>query len=453
MNICILSNYTKTYLFDAVAKELEQRDIHTFWIAVNQKLYTFLCEKHGENRVLFINRQNTTKNQAPIADYKINELVFGDRVLRHHPMEGVQFLTNIQRPIYDFLQKNKIELVLGELTWAHELLTFRMCDKQTELNCTFLNPHVVRIPNHRFAFFTDERQSQILDLGQRFKNQKTLTAQKPDYLAINDKTVKKSASLAGRVNKLKRFITNENMEPNDPTLLTDTRKRIAIKAQEEWNKEAYAFVKRSPFDLEKIGDYVFVGLHKQPEASVDVFGRYYEDQLQNIINLWRALPQGWKLLVKEHTNAIGDRSKRFYEQLQALPNVILVDEKTNSYPIIKNAQLVATVTGTIAYEAALMGVPSVTFAPCFFNRLSTCRQITLEDLAKFNLKEIALQLANQNDNRAAFSDFLLSNSFEGQVYDPITLPAVLEPSNIRNISHAIEQALVLVQAPKTLRTY
>ena len=398
-----------------------------------------------------INRQHIHKTAAAVADYKINELIFGDRVLRHNPSEGVQFLTNIQRPIYDFIKSNTIELVLGELTWAHEILTHRMCTQQTELNCKFLNPHVVRIPNNRFAFFTDERQSRILDFGESLETEVILEAKKPDYLAINDKKIKKAHSLVGKIDKLKRFISNENMESNDPTLLNNTRKRVEIKVQEEWNRESYQFVQRTAFSPKEFGNYVFIGLHKQPEASVDVFGRYYENQFQNIINLWRALPQAWNLLIKEHSNAIGDRPKRFYEQLQQLPNVFLVDEKTNSYPIIEHAELVVSVTGTIAYEAALMGVPSVTFAPCFFNRLSTCRQISLEDLAKYKLNEISFQLANQNDNRAAFSDFLLSNSFPGQFYDPITLPAVLENTNVLNISNAIEKAACFLR--KSVMTY
>ena len=446
MNICFLSNYTKTYLFDAVAADLVKRGFKTYWIAVNQKLNDFLVEKHGSDRVLLINRTNVGKEEEPVDDFKINELIYGDRVLRHDATSGAKFLTNIQRPIYDFLKKNDIELVMGEITWAHEILTFRICEKRKELNCTFLNPHVIRIPDSRFAFFTDERQSKILEIGKSVEIAAALEAKKPDYLAINDKKVKKAASFAGRIDKVKRFITDENMEANDPTLLTNTRKRLEVRTREEWNKETYKSVERVPFDTEKFGDYVFLGLHKQPEASVDVFGRYYEDQFQNIMNLWRALPQGWNLLIKEHTNAIGDRAKDFYEKIQSLPGVFLIDEKTNSYPVIENARLVVTVTGTIGYEAGLMRIPAATFAPCFFNGLSTCRQISLEDLANSDLKKIAEDLAAQPDNRLEISKFLMSNSFVGKFYDPITSATVLEAENVRNISQAIEEvAGVLVQ--------
>ena len=58
-------------------------------------------------------------------------------------------------------------------------------------------------------------------------------------------------------------------------------------------------------------------LHKQPEASVDIVGRYYDNQYTNIQNIWRILPDDWCLVVKEHTNAIGDRPLSFLKKLKS----------------------------------------------------------------------------------------------------------------------------------------
>ena len=102
--------------------------------------------------------------------------------------------------------------------------------------------------------------------------------------------------------------------------------------------------------------------------------------LLNIVNVWRALPDGWLLLVKEHTNAVGDRSWCFYRRLRQLRNVVLVDEKADSHDIIRRSRAVVSVSGTMAYEAALMGIPSLTFGDVFFNRLPGCRKIGLDHL-------------------------------------------------------------------------
>ena len=249
------------------------------------------------------------------------------------------------------------------------------------------------------------------------------------------------SSLGGKLDRVRRFFTNENIDPLDPTLIVNQKWRFQSCSREEWNRFQYQFIKRTHFDAEVMQPYVFLGLHKQPESSVEVMGRYYEDQLQNIKNLWRALPSGWKILVKEHTNAIGDRSPAFYQALKALPNVILIDERTNSYDIIQHAELVVSITGTICYEAALMNVPSVTFAPVFFNKINSCRHISLEDLSKHRLDDIAFDLNIQPDNRLEYSQYLLQNTFEGKFYDPQTTEVALQEANVRKIAFGVLTAV------------
>lgn len=452
MNICILSNFTKTYLFHEVAQQLEKSQVHTFWIATNRPLYDFLTSKYGTDRVLLINLTYSEQPGLTVNDFKLNELMYGDRYLRHKPEVGFRYLRHIQQPIYDFIAKNKIKAVFGEITWSHEVLIYRMCKQCPELDCTFLNPHVVRIPDNRFAFFTDERQSQLLEVGRKEEwNGKVLEARKPDYLKLNDKIVKKSSSLAGRVDRLKRFVTNENMDSLDPTLLPNVKQRVNLAWTQERNKETYKSVSRVAFKEVKDKPFVFLGLHKQPEASVDVFGRYYEDQLLNIRNLWRALPEGWNLLIKEHTNAIGDRPRKFYKAIKRLAGVHLVHEKTNSYEMIQQAALVATITGTIAYEAALMQVPSVTFAPTFFNRLNTCSTIDLRDIDHNLLSDIAATLRLQPDNRKDFSEYIFMNSFEGRMIDPISDPRSITPENINLLAKGIATALNFIQQQQSIQ--
>lgn len=439
-NICFIANYTFTYLYHELAETLKKENIIAFWIVNNNKLYDYLKERYGKEKVLYISRTFFDKPSQPISDLRLNELVYGDRVLRYEPQNGLNFLTNIQQPVYSFLKKNHIKMVMGEVTWAHEAVIHRICQNCSELNCTYLSPHVVRIPEGRFAFFTDERKSKVLEFWNEVSCNETIKAKKPDYLKINDRKIKSISSLRGRLDRIRRFFTNENIDSKDPTLIVNQKWRFKSRSREEWNRTLYQKVKRTPFSPEKY-PYIFLGLHKQPEASVDICGRYYEDQLLNIKNLWRALPQGWKLLIKEHTNAIGDRSPAFYEEIQSLPNVILVEETTNSYDIIQNAEMVATVTGTIAYEAALMNVPSITFAPVFFNKINSCRQITLEDLIHQKLDSIAFQLKMQPNNCLEFSQFLMRNSFEGKFYDPLTSDISLSPDNVQKISAAVKAAV------------
>jgi len=448
IKICFLANFSKTYFFHEIVSELsKQYAVQVFWIVTNSTLFDFLKNHYPAAQLLLINKDQLNSASEAVGDYKINELIYGDRVLRHDKLEGQKWLTAIQHPIYNFIQQQKIQYIFGEITWAHEVLIHRMCRQNSELNCVFLNPHVVRLPNDRFAFFEDERQSVIYkpDRPEKFFDQ-ILKVKKPDYLHINDRRLKKANSISGRVDRIRRFLTNENIDKKDPTILANGKARFRTRSLEEFYKETYKLIKREPFEKFKEQPYIFVGLHKQPEASVDVFGRYAEDQYQNIVNIWRVLPPGWKLLVKEHTNAIGDRKPSFYNDLAALPNVHFVDEQTDSYQLIRGAKAVVTITGTIALEAALMEVPALTFAPVFFNQLNSCHHLTLSDLSSCSsIIDLIKEIRSRQDNRLTFTNFLLNHSFVGTFSDPVSNENILEPKNIKNITKAFAQVLQLTE--------
>ena len=444
-NVAFVSNYYKTEFFSEIAKRLREEGVGVYWFSVNSRIDARLREDYPAESVLYLGKGYKDKRSEKVGEFKLNELIHGDRALRHYQGWATDYLVNIQKPVYEFIRRNEIGLVLGEITWAHELLIHRICSQQKELGSRYLNLHTVRIPNGRFAFFEDEFQSKIHEVapsaagplqavpseaGCAFK------VEKPAYLAMNDKALRKSRSVAERLKKIKRFITEENIDPDDPTLIPDRWIRFKVRAAEEVNRELYRLVKKTPFEEVKGRKYVYVALHKQPEASIDVMGRYYDDQLLNITNLWRIVPDDWLVVVKEHTNAIGDRGPGFYRALKRLRNVVLVDELADSYDLIKQSELVATVTGTVAYEAALMGKRSITFAPAFFNRFGLCRNVGVETLRDAGNIQ-ALLASFSDDGVEAASREILEQSFEGVIGDTFANPGCIEKGNIDKIAKAI----------------
>jgi hypothetical protein len=443
-HICFVANFHKTVLFHELAQRLQQNGIVVSWVVTKKEQYQFLKDHYGEAHIIYINRSHILKPDEPIDDLKLNELAYGDRVFKHEVKNGLAFLTNIQKPLYDFILGNKIAYIVGEITWAHELVLARMVRKRKELNCIYVEPSVVRIPNNRFAFFIDETQNNILEFNEPVKNE-VIKLEKPSYLKINDKIVKQNKSTLARLLRLKRFFSGENIEKNDPNVITNKSVRFKVNAGEELNKTVYGRLTTMSFEKIKNEKYIFTGFHKQPEASIDVSGRYHEDQFMNIVNLWRLLPQGWKLVMKEHTNAIGDRSYYFYKELLKYPNIVLADEKTNSQQLIEHSQLVVSVTGTIAYEAALLKKPAVTLSKVFFNRINYCKHLSIYELAEgSNLSELAQELKMQPDNLLEFSNYLMKNSFDGYITDPVTDISVLEEANMQKLLRAF---ITLAQRP------
>lgn len=453
-NICFVANYTKTYFFDALADQLKTKDIGVYWIIVNKGNYDYLSNKYPSENLLYLPKDKLlSAHEQPLDEFKLNELIWGDRVLKYNYGQSLKYLINIQKPIYDFVQKNDIISVLGEVTWAHELLICRMMSQIETLNTSYLNMHTVRIPSGRFAFFLNEFQSEFLI---REKNYEHLTLpenafelRKPNYLAINDAKQAKSRTVAGRLNRLKKLFTGENMDPNDITLLpSKSKQRSIIPIKNELNKESYKRVKTFPLEYLKDKKFIFATLHKQPEASIDVLGRYVEDQFLNIETLWRILPHDWYIVVKEHTNAIGDRPYSWFKRLGKYNRILFANEKIDSYHLIDHCQAVYTVSGTVAYEAALKHKPALVLADLFFN-LPYVKKVTMDDFKKNqNLLALLDEIPDPSIDEELVKKMIFFNSFEGDIGDPLNMPNCMNEDNIISVSAALEEAILIEQSKR-----
>ncbi len=130
-------------------------------------------------------------------------------------------------------------------------------------------------------------------------------------------------------------------------------------------------------------DYVYMPLHLIPESSVFVKASYYVDELNLIEQISKSLPVGWKLYVKEHQAMLGERDPEFYRKAGEIANVrvVQINHYKDPKPWIAKAKGVVTITGTAAYEAALLGKRSIVFGDVPFSIIDGVTRIrSYEDL-------------------------------------------------------------------------
>ncbi len=104
-----------------------------------------------------------------------------------------------------------------------------------------------------------------------------------------------------------------------------------------------------------IGNYVFLTLHYQPEASTTVLSPFFVNQKAVIDGISRALPLGWNLVIKPNLLMLGSEPVSFYRWINSIPNVYLVSPKSDTQKLIEGAKAVIAITGTSGLEAALKG--------------------------------------------------------------------------------------------------
>ena len=107
--------------------------------------------------------------------------------------------------------------------------------------------------------------------------------------------------------------------------------------------------------------YAVYPLNTEPEVALLVYGRPYRNQIETVRNIASCLPVSWKLVVKEHPNAMGYRSAGFYKKLREIPNVVLLGPGIDTNALVSEASLLAVVFGTIGLEAVLKNIPVITF--------------------------------------------------------------------------------------------
>lgn len=111
--------------------------------------------------------------------------------------------------------------------------------------------------------------------------------------------------------------------------------------------------------------YIYYSIHLEPEATV-IGKTILESQLTMIKMLASALPEDWKLYVKEHPhqfmlntkfthyflhNIIFFKNAYFYQEINKLKNVSLIALNASTKELIKHSQAVATINGTVTLEA------------------------------------------------------------------------------------------------------
>ncbi len=109
-------------------------------------------------------------------------------------------------------------------------------------------------------------------------------------------------------------------------------------------------------------DFIYATLHLEPEKTSIPLGGNFGDQILMIEMLSYHLPKKFTIYVKENPKQLTNyRSIRYYLRLLELPNVKLISTSFNSFDLINHSKAVATLTGTVAYEAMALGKPAFIF--------------------------------------------------------------------------------------------
>jgi len=467
VNAAFFINDLKTEFFHAASIQLNKMGHDVFWISSSNTWSKWL-RKHGVSKSKILNLSEYgpewtgKKSLSPEEELElnrlemqseetINNLLLMDRysISKLYPQMRV-CLYVAAREFRRFMIENKIKTLFSEATWALELLAILIC---RSIGGKCYCPSTTRIPSNRFCFFESYRQSSVAFIRKSDEKDMKKAEEFLDYYLNNN--VKPYYWYKGNkpprpyLNWLKKYFKNlqRNNEDKYEQMRIPSFPLAVIRLSNVIKYRWFKYTK--PFEdisLPPARPYVLYALHQQPESSIDVQGAFFSNQVELIKSIARSVPSTHDFYVKDHRSCIGERPLRFYKTIKSIPGVRLIDPFVDSHRLIKHADLVISVSGTIAYEAALFGRPAMSVANMYFGPILTVNGInpyreSFGDIFNCLSDKRKCDAESRRQNNIKFLAWLIAQSFEGIVSDSISNPECIYPENIKRVAQAMNVVL------------
>ena len=448
------SHYRSRTWFDAIS------DIDNLFIIslVPEEMKLFVKKGFPREKILNLNNHNISDldyyeciDKLPKYERKfgfnLNKIVNSDRTLRRKSYKHVaKYVIFIIDSVLRFVEKHNFDIVFLEPTWTHEIIICKIMDYY---NIPVFAPAKDKILPNRFFFFRGYLNK---DLFKRNRNIETkyITNEISKSVLNSNNNIQYFDQYSKR-NKitLSKFyvlwdifrlaICNSKNNNIQPSFFYSIGKKI---------KSIYR-AKYIPYlrILNNIDDihqkFILVTLHVQPEASIDVLGSKFSNQIDFVKHVSRTCPSDHCIVVKEHPHAFGDRSVKFYKSLMELNNVVVVNHTESSLKAIKKSELVISITGTSSLEAAIVGIPAVTAVEMFFKDVLVVPSFDpmCESVVDLLCKAEIWKKSYSKKCMANLISEFQKNSFPGNSGDYKTDPDVLSEENLQKIRSAFIEVI------------
>ena len=183
---------------------------------------------------------------------------------------------------------------------------------------------------------------------------------------------------------------------------------------------------------------VFFPLQYEPEASMTYAAPKISSQQDVVKRIIKSLPPNTILVLKEHPNQLGALKLSRWKFAWGKSNVIPLPGKVNARDIIGISYAVLTISSTAGFEAAVMGVPTITFTECHFINLPSV--LLVDDIDEFSfsiVEEHADKLAGFSNIKEISILALMENSRYLLRGDPQPSRNLLDHQNLADLASSV----------------
>jgi hypothetical protein len=351
-----------------------------------------------------------------------NDIILMDRLLkRKSDGFGYAYLAHLDEVVDDYLRRHNIQFVSAGRDTALQLVCAKICAR---LGIVSVVPTAMRIPDDRYGFCRGHTENEFV----RFREtDEAARAQARQFLRMfrETKPVPHNVVMERKNNAFLRRVPHDVRlyasfffrglhDLNNDYTRYSLRQLLRMYLRRRVN--ALHLSLAPPFEAVGERPFVIYAYHMQPESSVDVLASFLSDQPALIRQIARALPASHELYVKPHQDHVGGLSRRELLVLKKIPGVRLVSPFLPSHDLMLRSSAIITLTGTMAFQGALHGIPSIIFAPQFFRALPGVHYCTSPlDLPALFARVLSRPKGDQDPQIVEFIAQHLADSFVGRV--------------------------------------
>jgi hypothetical protein len=442
MRILFLENRYQTYFWAEIAQRLIKVGHTVHWIVQNHAFAPTSGIVHGipyPSASAFESR-DIPADLLRVSQSDRNVNYFGGN-LRHYPY--------YRQAIVGILDAVNPDVIYGETTLFHELLTLAAA---RERNIPYLQPTTTRYPSGRFSFYLYDTLYPFGGSGEQLADQQAdalvegIVGRKtvPDYMikpvrASRWREYKRQAF--DRLRITQSYLSGERFNTPHPMRKMQLQRELASRLA-DWERLTRT---HSP----QPGRFtVLYPMQLQPEANLDVWGKKHRRQELLLRAMHAATDRQTQIVVKANPKAKYEMSAELLCAIAECDRLIPLPLDSSMCSIFPTADLIATVTGTVAIEATLAAKPVVTFVRTPWNDNPGCRFIESPERiadAVCQVRDQSFPLNSARDNRR-FLQNIVATSYRGLTSAPFHVPKAAEPENLNLVYQAFVDVLAKLQA-------
>jgi hypothetical protein len=336
--------------------------------------------------------------------------------------------------VFKTLKQMKFDVVIGEVTSVYERAVEFYCRNN---GITFLAPMTARIPADRF-FFLDGSALYPLPI-----------AAEPDKNGLMDDAVETAQRNAGK-NDLAMALERHVRLRNTVRTLAGWLNGERLHTPSPWRKvilkwkrqRGIANLNKRPLTkVENIDEQsVVYFMHVQPESTLDTYSPNLWDQARTIREIAEACRIAQRpFFVRPHPRGKHEGWLHLSE-IQASLGVRVLSPLVDLQEVLKCNAVIVTVSGTVLFEAAAAGAPTVALDHSYISSFPGVTQVSLANFGKILSGEIECASATPKSQREWFESINRFNH-KGLICPPEWSSEALSSKNLTAITAGMRFAI------------